>query len=396
MRCSSGRRRLIVGAFAVLSALAALAAPVAAQSSDDAEQLRTEAVEAASKVDALRADATEVETALDTMSRDVEVQQDRLEDTRRSTASTLAALAAAQQRQQEASDRIEALNGQLRAVAVNAYVRPPTDDLGVVLGDDSPNDNATRKVLATTRVATTGEVVNQIRAERQRLTQAKAAAAKAVEAAQATQQAEQERLDGLSAATDRQRTLADDVQSRLDRALGEAAGIQSRSDQLAAEVGAREQELARKARAIAGGGSSSGSRPSWVSNGVSVTTVAGITVATSIAGALGRLLAAADADGVSLSGSGFRDIATQIELRREHCGTSDYAIWEMNSLDCSPPVARPGYSMHEQGLAVDFIVGGDLIRSRSSSGYRWLDANASDYGLYNLPSEPWHWSTTGS
>ncbi len=27
---------------------------------------------------------------------------------------------------------------------------------------------------------------------------------------------------------------------------------------------------------------------------------------------------------------------------------------------------------------------------------QWLAANASSYGFYNLPSEPWHWSTTGN
>jgi LAS superfamily LD-carboxypeptidase LdcB len=113
------------------------------------------------------------------------------------------------------------------------------------------------------------------------------------------------------------------------------------------------------------------------------------------AGQLEAMLEAAAADGVELTGSGWRDIQTQIDLRRQHCGTSDYAVWEMPSGDCSPPVARPGYSMHEQGLAIDFVLDGDLIRSRYSSAFEWLADNAADYGFYNLPSEPWHWSTTG-
>lgn len=61
----------------------------------------------------------------------------------------------------------------------------------------------------------------------------------------------------------------------------------------------------------------------------------------------------------------------------------------------SPPTARPGTSLHEQGLAIDFSNNGALIRSRSDAGYLWLAANASSYGFFNLPSEPWHWSTTG-
>jgi hypothetical protein len=86
----------------------------------------------------------------------------------------------------------------------------------------------------------------------------------------------------------------------------------------------------------------------------SLTNVRGITVHTSIAAQLDAMIAAAAGDGVQLSGSGYRSHERQIELRRLHCGTSDYAIYEMPSSQCSPPTARPGSSMHEQGLAVDF------------------------------------------
>jgi D-alanyl-D-alanine carboxypeptidase len=51
--------------------------------------------------------------------------------------------------------------------------------------------------------------------------------------------------------------------------------------------------------------------------------------------------------------------------------------------------------MHERGLAVDFTLDGALIGTRSNRGYVWLAANAARFGLYNLPSEPWHWSTDG-
>jgi LAS superfamily LD-carboxypeptidase LdcB len=67
----------------------------------------------------------------------------------------------------------------------------------------------------------------------------------------------------------------------------------------------------------------------------------------------------------------------------------------MPASQCRPPTARPGTSQHEKGLAIDFTYNGRLIRSRSSAGYQWLAANAAAYGFKNLPSEPWHWSTTG-
>ena len=128
---------------------------------------------------------------------------------------------------------------------------------------------------------------------------------------------------------------------------------------------------------------------------VDLATVRGITVASSIAPNVDALVAAAERAGHTLTGSGYRSHERQIELRRAHCGTSDYAVYEMPSGQCSPPTARPGTSLHEQGLAVDFSCDGDLIRSRSSACFAWMDANAPAYGLYNLPSEPWHWSIDG-
>jgi D-alanyl-D-alanine carboxypeptidase len=52
--------------------------------------------------------------------------------------------------------------------------------------------------------------------------------------------------------------------------------------------------------------------------------------------------------------------------------------------------------MHEQGLAIDLTCGGALIRSRDNPCFRWLDGHADAYGLRNLPSEPWHFSTSGN
>jgi LAS superfamily LD-carboxypeptidase LdcB len=108
------------------------------------------------------------------------------------------------------------------------------------------------------------------------------------------------------------------------------------------------------------------------------------------------MLGAAAADGIVFGGSGYRDPAAQIALRRAHCGTSTYAIYEMPPSQCTPPTAIPGTSMHERGLAVDFTVNGSAITSRDSTGFRWLASNAARYGFYNLPSEPWHWSVNGS
>jgi LAS superfamily LD-carboxypeptidase LdcB len=79
----------------------------------------------------------------------------------------------------------------------------------------------------------------------------------------------------------------------------------------------------------------------------------------------------------------------------QHCGTSQYAIYQMPAEQCSPPTARPGASKHEQGLAIDFTWNGSTIQSRGSAAFQWLAAHAGGFGFVNLPSEPWHWSMGG-
>lgn len=100
---------------------------------------------------------------------------------------------------------------------------------------------------------------------------------------------------------------------------------------------------------------------------------------------------AATKAGVALTGTGWRDTNKQIELRKKHCGTSEFDIYKKSPSACRPPTARPGSSNHERGTAIDF----KNCSSRSTSCFKWLAQNAATYGFYNLPSEPWHWSVDG-
>lgn len=104
------------------------------------------------------------------------------------------------------------------------------------------------------------------------------------------------------------------------------------------------------------------------------------------------MIESAKSQGVNLKGNAFRSYETQISLRRQNCGSSEYAIYQMSANSCKPPTAKPGNSMHEVGLAIDF----SNCSSRGTACYKWLAANASNFGFKNLPSEAWHWSTNGS
>jgi len=116
-----------------------------------------------------------------------------------------------------------------------------------------------------------------------------------------------------------------------------------------------------------------------------------IVVNRSIGTDLQGLITAANRQGLSLTGVGYRESTRQIQLRRQNCGTSTYSVYQKSPSLCSPPTARPGTSNHEKGLAVDFR----NCSTRTTRCYKWLKENASDYGLFNLPSEPWHWSVNG-
>ena len=134
--------------------------------------------------------------------------------------------------------------------------------------------------------------------------------------------------------------------------------------------------------------------PEATGNLVGVATPAGgtITVDASLASSLTPLLDAAANDGVMLAGSGWRSRNRQIELRTAN-GCPDTFTAPANS--CQTPTARPGTSLHEVGLAIDFTCNGGGIVRRGDPCDRWLLANAGTFGLRNLASESWHYSRSG-
>ena len=123
------------------------------------------------------------------------------------------------------------------------------------------------------------------------------------------------------------------------------------------------------------------------------TQVYGITVNKIVAYPFQRMIDDAAKAGIQLSGGGFRTKQQQIALRITN-GCPD--IWTAPAWSCKVPTAIPGRSLHEIGLAIDMTSGKKTINNRGSAAFIWLAANAGKYGFVNLPSEPWHWSITGS
>jgi peptidoglycan hydrolase CwlO-like protein len=420
----------VLAAVVAVSVLPGSGTPVSAARNQDGDlselqaqraELRRKKASQASEVNALEASDAEVTTALSALTANVSAQQDRVQEAERAVAQANEEQEAAEKAQAEKQAELDQILAEMKDSAVEAYVSMGSGDAFASLGADDVNDAVKKRTLLSVRANNDLELTERYRSVQQDLEFQRAAAADAAERARTNQAAVEDRLSELNEAYEEQQAFAAQVEQRLDAALAEAQSLASLDAGLSKSIAAEQAELAKAVAAqraaqqarsrgsasssvvsgggnsgsgSSGGGGGGGAPPSIVGSG-SIVSVGGIRVHQSIAGNLQRLLAAASASGISLSGGGYRDPAGQIAVRRNNCGSSNYAIYQMPASACSPPTARPGTSMHEQGLAIDFTQGGSTL-TRGSSGFAWLRANASSYGFFNLPSEPWHWSTNGN
>ena len=427
---SGGRapaRLLAAGALVATMALLPLSTvPAGAAGSQDGTSLselqkqraavRQEAASQAAQVNALKASDAEVSSALSALNANVNAQQDRLEEAERAVSQAQADQAAAEAAQAAKQKELEALTLKMKDSAVTAYVSMGSSD-NISVGTDDINDAVNKRTMMSVKANENISLIEQFRAVQEDLETQRAAAADAAERA-ATGAAQVEgRLSELNEAYAQQQAFAAQVDARLDSALAEADSLAATDAQLASTISSKQAEIAKavaaqraaeKARATtakvssvsSGGGNSAGGGggnfvPPSITGSGEIVDVGGIRIHNSMASGLQGLLSAASAAGINFGGGGYRDPAGQIAVRRNNCGSSNYAVYEMPASSCSPPTARPGTSMHERGLAVDFTQGGGTL-NRGSSGFAWLRANGSSFGFYNLPSEPWHWSSNGN
>jgi hypothetical protein len=272
-------------------------------------------------------------------------------------------------------EEVEVLEEQMATMAVAAYVAPPqTDSMETMLLSNEPSEAASLAVYLDVQNGRDTDIVRQLRAARAELGDHRRVAEEAELRATTARDDAVRELSDLLGARQEQSSLRELVLARTSQATYE-------SDLVALEIDRVNRELLEETRAT---------------RAAPLESVRGIRVHRSIAPQLAALLDAAEADGIILRGGGFRTPEEQIALRRAHCGDDPYSIWEKPANECSPPTATPGTSLHELGLAVDFMHNGSTISSHASPAFKWLAANASRFGFYNLPSEPWHWSVDGS
>ena len=373
-------------------------------------------------IDTATAEVSEVEQALADLELLVAEQRDDVTRAERALEGAVLAVTAAERKSGELADQQTTLKAQVNDLALQTYIgRDSTIEgsfglartgdiykaarvqtlIGAAFGDINNTSDRLRALQIDTQVAT--KALNEAAVRRELL------------------QSEAEvQLEQLLEAVGLQARVVLEAEERLEVRLYEAAALAELDAEMAKEIEAENKNLSRVIKAekakrleeerlrreaerkrreaeearqrrllgIAGAPTSINFDRSELS------TVWGIRVHESIADKLLALLKASSRDGIRLGGGGYRSSTSQIALRRAHCGTSNWAVYSKPSYQCRPPTARPGASMHERGLAVDFTQNGRALWS-NTSGYRWLKQNAAKYGFRNLPSEPWHWSVNG-
>lgn len=382
-------------------------------------------------VDVATADVDDLEDSLGDIVDNVMGQLDELNGAQDDLADAEEDLTTAQDAVATTEGKIDELTEVSDQIVTNAYVNPPTVANTDTLSTPTLGDLAIKQSLLTVRADDEGEVLDELSEARDDLEdQQEDEEVAATEAADARDDAVDE-LEDAKEAVGQKAAFVGGIEDRLEHGLGESASLEDVDPELAAVLADDQAELvdllqailddqelaealaqlaeaqakldAEEAAAAAAAAAEEEAAqeeveppplgaPSGSLETVNCPSGGSITVDSSIASNLSDMLSAASSAGVSLCGGGYRDPQEQIDLRAQNCGTDNYAIYEMPASQCSPPTAKPGSSEHEKGLAIDF----ENCSSQSTACFNWLNGNASTYGFFNLPSEPWHWSTDGT
>jgi peptidoglycan hydrolase CwlO-like protein len=387
---------------AAVAAATLLPAPSAAQEPSAEEQLedvRTQAEAVAAEIDVIAAEDAEIQAALATLQTNVAGQQVVVNAAEDALAVAEADVAASEEQIATLENQIVELDLASDQVLVEAFVDPPINHALDVFHSDTLADATVKNAIVAIQADADATAIEQLSQAQAELEVEKAAQEELVATATEKKAEADTAMADLETALAQQAAFATEVEARLNAKLAEAESLKASDAALSQQILEEQAALAASLAAAEAQPAASSSTITPAPGGLATVTCPGggsITIAGSIAANVQALLDAAYAAGVTLCGGGYRDPEEQVALREAHCGTSYYAIYEMPSSQCDPPTARPGTSMHEQGLAIDFTCDGGGTVSSGSSCFTWLSAHAAEYGLYNLPSEPWHWSTNGN
>lgn len=373
------------------------------------------------RTDAVRADAADANALLAQTQARLAQQQATVREASEVARAANAAAEAAQTALADAEARAEASRKKVTDIAIAAYLHPPSERSIGLLASGSFTEMQHKQGLLGVTARQQSQVLAERKAAVAALRERQLAAADAAKTATAAADAQQAALVDMEQTRDAQADTADALTAQVGEQINATATLAAAEQSVSAQIAARDAatsttrpQAPRPTNPPPKG--SATTRPTTPPVGPTappttaptgtyvppplvgpgdVVQVGQLRVHRSIAPSVAALLMAGSAAGHNFGGGGYRDPASQVALRRSHCGPTDYDIYYRPASQCSPPTARPGTSMHEQGLAIDFTCSGVLITDHGDPCWVWLNANAASYGLVNLPSEPWHWSVNG-
>ena len=387
-------------------------------------QAAREAAFAAAEIDVFEANVDDVTAALDELASFVASHEARVEAAEQAHRQAVQAVSTARDRTLEIEAEQAVLMARTTELAVSSFTgeqnSSSSDITGLALSDD-PGESARFIHLLETQTGSLTDALDQIRAlevESVLVTETMRVAEQEASEALADVEA---RNSELIEAIALQETVVAAAEIRLEAQLAEAAVLEERGSDLATRIADEQYAINQRVSATA---RQQGieipdpvrlediARVEFYEDGVipepevdpetglvepvliplDAVPFFAIEVNVAIEEQTRALFEEAFAAGVDLAGWGYRPIQRQIELRAAHCGGTEQDIWHKPAFECSPPTARPGFSRHEQGRAIDFTFNDQSITSHSNGGFQWLAANAPKYGFVNLASEPWHWS----
>jgi len=358
-----------------------------------------------------RADEADIENAFGAIRDNVEAELAELRAAEGAVATADLEVTAAEGREATIQAEIDGLVGQSDEVVVRRFVNPPAQNAIEAFTADSVQDATIKQALLQMQADEDAAVLDRLHQLESDLEDQHEIEEEARAAADERRSQAETALADLEDAASQQVSFARDIERRLERSLGEMEHLRETNPALAEQFQGQIDTLAQQVQASRDqiqqedalreldidlptiDGPSTIDVEAIEGNIVPVSCPNGgeIRVHREIADSTRDVLNLSDQQGLVLCGAGYRSISAQIALRRAHCPD----VYSSPASACSPPTARPGQSLHERGLAIDFTCNGGSI-GRSSPCFAFLIENAPDFGLYNLPSEPWHFSSDGT
>jgi hypothetical protein len=249
-----------------------------------------------SKVEQARANARAVRARLAAVTAQLQTQVVRSAAAAQAAHAARAHLATARAQEASVAHRLDDVRASVKDAALRVYMLGVSNFGLSDIANLDPASAARADFLRNSALGFQSDVADQLSATRQDLEVKRKVAEGAARVAADRDRAARGAVAALKQSQTEQLKLVSAAEGRYQASLSEAA-------------------LASRSRRLPG-------------SAISLTTVHGITVATSIANNLGRMLDTADLEGFRFGGTGYRSYEGQVALRRAHCGSSSYDVYD--------------------------------------------------------------------